>query len=60
MRMERRTPSPIQLGLQLRSQATLSLDGVTHQEIVQLLARLLASALGGHRGADPGAADETR
>lgn len=59
--MEKRSPVPVQLRLQLPSTSRPSLEGATRKEIVQLLAQLLASAaVDGTPPTDPEASDETR
>jgi hypothetical protein len=62
MPMGFRKPLPIQLALHLASHSQSPLDSIARKKVVQLLAQLLASALGEDAGTSSprGDYDETR
>jgi hypothetical protein len=59
--MDKRRPGLVQLRLHLPSESWVPLEGATRDEIVQILAQLLASAvLDAKATSDPEPRDETR
>jgi hypothetical protein len=58
--MTNRSPFPLQIRLPLPCESPVVLEGATREEIVQLLAQLLAGVVHASSTADPEVRDETR